>query len=233
MIKLCRFPDADAVAKALAKSIVDAFQGACTATSPVGIMLAGGRTPKHAYQLVAESGLIAPDALHILLSDERHVPADHPDSNLRMLTPFLDAVRCTPSHRVMVNTALTRDASAADFGNRLASFFTADGILQTCYLGLGADGHTASIFNVDQLRACDGRDAIDVDRPDGKVGISATPRIIRRAARIVFVVTGSEKRDMATNLLMSPTSIVAGQVVLYHPRVELWVDRDAAPAVRT
>lgn len=227
MIKRCIYPDAASVAKALANSIIGAFQSAEKDTAPHALMLAGGRTPKAAYQLVADSGIKIPWNMHLIISDERWVPLDHPDSNFLMMTPFMNAIGCKPEQKIMVNTALLPDEAAADFSQRLDAYFQRNGILDTGYLGLGSDGHTASLFNETHLKSSMEKSAISVDRPDGRIGISATPSIIQKAQRIVFVVTGRDKKEMAARLLKSPRDITAGNVVFRHPNIELWMDRDA------
>ncbi len=227
-MKRCVYPDADSVARALADSIITSFKSVSSNSNPTAIMLAGGRTPKSAYNMVAESGISLPSNMTLMVSDERYVPLDHADSNYRMMSPFMDAIRCDHAHRLMVNTALPREECAADFGRRLVSFFQGGGKLTNCFLGLGADGHTASIFSDQHLLMSEGQSAISVDRPDGRIGISATPSIIQKAGRIVFVVTGSDKKDVVSRLLTAPASITAGKVVMKHPHVEVWMDREAA-----
>lgn len=227
MIKHCIHPNAESVAQALADAILKVFDGALLDDQPRGIMLAGGRTPKAAYGIVAQSGRTIPANLTLMTSDERWVPLDHPDSNFLMMKPFMDAVQCRASQMLMVNTALSRHEAASDFGRRLDDYFRQGGILTDCFLGLGADGHTASIFNDEQLKQSEQSSAISVDRPDGKIGISATPAIIQKAQRIVFVVTGVDKKEMADRLLRQPLDITAGKVVFRHPHVELWRDQAA------
>jgi 6-phosphogluconolactonase len=228
MIQRRVYPSADAVARALADALIEIFAATAGVDHPVAVMLAGGRTPKAAYQLVADSGRSAPPNLTLMISDERWVPRDHADSNYKMMSPFLDAVGALESQRLMVNTALPRDAAAADFGQRLDAFFAFGGKLAACFLGLGSDGHTASLFNPEHLRNAEGRSALDVDRPDGRVGISATPSIIRRAEKVVFVVTGSDKQEMAHRLLTAPANLTAGQVVWRHPNTAIWLDRETS-----
>jgi 6-phosphogluconolactonase len=228
MMKRLVYPDAAAVAQALAKAITSCFNESINAPAPHALMLAGGRTPKAAYQLVAESGLTIPSSVSLMISDERWVPLDHPDSNFLMMSPFMEAVGCAAAQQIMVKTALPREEAAADFGRRLDNFFQSGGILDTCFLGLGADGHTASLFSDEHLRLSEGKSAISVDRPDGRIGISATPVIIQQAKRIVFVVTGQDKKEMVRCLLTRPLEITAGKVVFRHPHVEVWMDRDAA-----
>jgi len=228
MMKRLVYPDAAAVAQALANAITSSFNESINASSPHALMLAGGRTPKAAYQLVAESGLKIPSSFRLMISDERWVPLDHPDSNFLMMSPFMQAIGCSTEQQIMVNTALPREEATADFGRRLDNFFQSGGILDTCFLGLGADGHTASLFTDEHLRMSEGKSAISVDRPDGRIGISATPGIILKAKRIVFVVTGQDKKEMAQRLLTRPLEITAGKVVFRHPQIEVWMDRDAA-----
>jgi 6-phosphogluconolactonase len=226
MIKRCVYRDTAAVAAALAHDLLTIAE---TPTDhPIALMLAGGRTPKAAYTWLAASGRILPATVTLALSDDRYVPAEHPDSNRLLLRPMLTALQCPPERQLMVDTTLEREAAALDFGRQWEAFFARGGRLHTAYLGLGADGHTASLFTPEHLRLAEGRGAIDVDRPDGRVGISAAPSIIRRAARIVFVVTGADKHAMAAALTRDPSSIIAGQVIDRHPHVELWLDSEAA-----
>lgn len=227
MIKLCVHPSPEAVASALARAILATFEAPSSAR-PRALMLAGGRTPKAAYEQVAASGRRLPDDLSLIIGDERYVPADHADSNARMMQPFLHAVQCPPDRLIKPDTALPREACAEDFGRRLDRFL-ARGVVTTCFLGLGADGHTAGLFSASDLARANNRSAISVDRPDGKPGITATPSVIRRAERIVFVVTGADKREKVRQLLRQPMDIVAGRVVDRHPDVEVWVDPSARP----
>lgn len=229
MINRRVYADADAVAHAVANALLALFDQAASAPNqPIGVMLAGGRTPKAAYSLVASSGRRIPPNLTVIISDERLVPADHPDSNRLMMQPFFQAVQATPEQLLMVNTALPRQESAADFGHRLQQYFTSGGKLETAFLGLGADGHTASLFSAEDLARAARQPAVDVDRPDGRIGISASPSVIRHATRIVFVVTGADKTEKARALLAHPRDVIAGQVVWNHPNVAVWMDRAAA-----
>lgn len=229
MIRRQVHADADAVARALADALLALFdQAAAAPQQHIGVMLAGGRTPKAAYGLVAASARRIPPNLTLILSDERWVPADHPDSNRLMMEPFFRAVQAAPEQLLMVNTALPRQDSATDFGLRLQQFFSGGARLETAFLGLGADGHTASLFSPDDLARSDRHPAIDVDRPDGRIGISASPSVIRMAGRIVFVVTGSDKTEKVRALLARPRDVIAGQVVWKHPQVAVWLDRAAA-----
>jgi 6-phosphogluconolactonase len=229
MINRRVYADADTVARALADALLALFdRAAATPQQHLGVMLAGGRTPKAAYGLVAASGRRLPPNLTLIISDERWVPADHPDSNGLMMQPFFEAIQATPGQLLMVNTTLPRSESAADFGHRLQQYFTSGGLLDTAFLGLGADGHTASLFSADDLARAARQPAIDVDRPDGRIGISASPSVIRMADRIVFVVTGSDKTDKVRALLAHPRDVIAGQVVWQHPQVAVWLDRAAA-----
>ncbi|HMP88761.1 MAG TPA: 6-phosphogluconolactonase [Kiritimatiellia bacterium] len=227
MIKHCIYPSAESVATGLATAILKAFDRAEMIDGPVAIMLAGGRTPKAAYEIVARSGRIIPENMTLMISDERWVPLDSPESNFLMMTPFMKAVKCAEIQKIMVNTALPREEAAKDFGRRLDSFFNRGGILLESFLGLGADGHTASLFSDDHLTKSQNTSAIAVDRPDGRVGISATASTIQKAQRVVFVVTGADKKNMADLLLTRPLDLTAGKVVFRHAHVELWRDKAA------
>lgn len=124
------------------------------------VALSGGSTPKALYHLLATgpqfAGQIAWDKIHLFWGDERFVPHDHPESNYRMVKEqMLGAVPIPADNIHPVNTAIAEpEECAADYGRKLRAFFRERNLLSSCggpafdlnFLGLGADGHTASLF---------------------------------------------------------------------------------------
>ncbi len=93
-------------------------------------------------------------------------------------------------------------------------------------LGLGADGHTASLFGTPDLERARGRLAIPVQRPDGMSAVSVTPDFLARVEEPVFVVAGSGKQDALRALTAQDPKLTAWRAVQGCPQVELWLHED-------
>lgn len=189
---------------------------------PSGIILSGGRTPKPIYAAVAAMNARCPGNVSILQSDERMVPAGSPDRNMDAIEKLAGATGL-PAERVLgVDTALPLEEAAADYDRRIGIFLAAGGRITLALLGLGADGHTCSLFTRKDLEAGEGRRAIPVrGRPDyGRV--SLTPAVLRASGRIVFLAAGPEKRDIVAALVRKPESVTAGLAVKGAARTEIW-----------
>jgi 6-phosphogluconolactonase/glucosamine-6-phosphate isomerase/deaminase len=90
-------------------------------------------------------------------------------------------------------------------------------------LGLGADGHTCSLFTAADLALARGRYALSVRRPDGLSAVSVTPDFLATVREPVFVVAGSSKASAVARLQASDPSLTAWAAVQGCPLVELWV----------
>jgi 6-phosphogluconolactonase len=167
------------------------------------VALSGGKTPVPLYRrLAAKSGVGCWDKTHVFLADERFVPVTDPESNYRMIREtLLDAVRVAPSNVHPVPTDLPDPGSAArKYGETLTAFFRlARGefpVFDLILLGLGADGHTASLFPGTAALREKERIAVAVSPGGGKRDrITLTFPVINRARKIVFLVTGKEKAE--------------------------------------
>lgn len=219
--------DVPALTTALAALLREEFGR--SGPEPRAVMLAGGSTPLAAYAQLAEHPPVAADSLHLLWSDDRHVPAESPRSNYGNLRPLLQALALPPGRVLRVHGELPLADAARRYDQDLATFLGRGGKIPLGLLGLGADGHTASLFTAEDVRSCAGTWAIPVHRPDGLDGISVTAALLKKVERLVFVVTGPEKRPMAGALLRQPPSIAAGLAVAGHRGVEIWTDPAAWP----
>lgn len=189
---------------------------------PSAIMLAGGNTPRETYARVAAAGIKAPPTLRILFSDERMVPHDHPQSNGALAAPMLDALAVPAQNVLRVNTALPLDQAAAQYERDLAALLDRPVPIALGLLGLGADGHTASLFAPGDLDRAAGRLAIPVPRDDGPNRVSVTPLLLENVEQILFLVVGDEKATIADRFATDPSSTVAGRAVAAAPRVSRW-----------
>ncbi len=219
-------------AGALASELADRIRAALLECGESGaVMLAGGRTPLAAYGLLASAPLPAGSRARAFLSDERMVPSGSPDSNAFQVGPLLRAAGFADDRFLRVDTTGSLEAAADGFHRALSALLSTGLRIPFGILGVGADGHTASLFSradVEAARAGD-RLAIPVRKPQPPDRISTTPRLLRRVEDLVFVVTGADKAAVVHTLLADAGTIPAGMAVEGHPRVSLWIDRAASP----
>ncbi len=214
-----RFPSRAALDAALAQRLGQGI----AATGASAIMLAGGSTPLPAYRALARGPLPHDVRLHILFSDDRHVPSDSDASNYHQSRPLLDALALPTGSVARVRTELPLDEAAADYERQLAALLNAGVRIGLGLLGLGADGHTASLFGPADLERARGRLAIAVHRPDGLSAVSVTPDVLSRVGEPVFVVAGSGKHDALAALMAQDANLTAWRAVQGCARVELWM----------
>lgn len=174
-----------------------------------GVMLAGGRTPLEIYRRAFQDGLSTGGTL--FLSDERYVPVTDPQSNYGTIVPMVGTL-------LRINTGLPIEAAAQAFHDDLGRIKR----IPFGLLGLGTDGHTASLFTLTDAALRDDRLAIPVIRAEKPDRISVTPALLRRVEKLIILATGAEKQAVIQTLLDSPESIPAGVALAGHPNVELW-----------
>lgn len=210
-----------ALVERLAKTIA-AGGGAATA-----IMLAGGKTPLPAYNELAARGPGHNDRLHILFSDDRYVPSTSEASNYHQSCELLNALGLPEESLLRVRTELPLEDAALDYEHKLAALLKSGVPIKLGLLGLGPDGHTASLFESEHLEQARGRLAIAVQRPDGMEGISVTPDFLQHVEKLVFVVAGGGKHDAILALMNGDPNLVAWRAVQGAKDVELWVEQAA------
>ena len=206
----------------LAAAALVLLKEAFSAPSPVprALMLTGGSTPFGVYTALAATGVRAADGVHVFLSDDRYVPLESPESNYGRLCPMLDALGVR--ERLFVDPAVPVAVAAERYDRSLETLLGGGTAFPLGILGLGADGHVASLFSAEHLKDAEGHRAIAVRRPDGMNGVSAAPSVLCAARRLVFWVAGPEKRQAVEALRHKPSSITAGLVLDAAPSVELW-----------
>jgi len=191
---------------------------------PPAIMLSGGTTPLPAYQaLAARAPLERGERLAILFSDERYVPSDSPASNYHRTAPLLAALALPSESVLRVRTELPLEDAARDYEARLAALLRSGAVIGLGLLGLGADGHTASLFGAADLERSRGRLAVAVQRPDGMSAVSVTPELLAQVAEPVFVVAGADKADAVARLMAKDPGLTAWRAVEGCAHVALWL----------
>ncbi|MFA6172475.1 MAG: 6-phosphogluconolactonase [Kiritimatiellales bacterium] len=192
-----------------------------------GVMLAGGRTPLEIYRRAAVEGISTKGKL--FLSDERCVPVTDPHSNYGTISPLFNVGQASClsgqagslSYFIKVKTELPIEKAARAFDADLNQLIN----IPLGLLGLGADGHTASLFNLKDTALRDGRFAIPVIKAEKPDRISVTPALLYRIEKIILLATGAEKKAIIQTLLKKPDTIPAGVALADHPNVEIWTDQ--------
>lgn len=213
---------------ALESALEERLARAIAMPSAAALMLSGGTTPLPAYRaLGARPGLRFAAGLHVLFSDDRYVPADSAASNYHQAQPLLAALALPSAAVLRVRTELPLEDAARDYGDQLAALLRSGSRIGLGLLGLGADGHTASLFSAADLERARGRLALAVQRPDGMSAVSVTPELLAQVAEPVFVVAGAGKREAVRRLLARDPGLTAWRAVAGCNRVELWMDEAA------
>jgi 6-phosphogluconolactonase len=185
--------------------------------APRTVALAGGSTPRGLYERLATgSPGRSWEEVTVLLTDERCVPEAHPDSNLGMVEAALLSRLPSPGPRVVAARGGACDADTLH--REVAQVLEGrDPALDLAVLGLGVDGHTASLFPGDPALAERTRWVLRVERPDHP-RLTLTLRALTSVGTALFLVSGAGKRDAVRDLLegedLPATRVRAGRVVV-------------------
>lgn len=214
-----------ATAAELDAALIDRLERAIRApeAAQTAVMLSGGRTPLSAYRELARRAPRPAPGLHVLFSDDRYVPATSQSSNYYQSRSLIEALRLPEPAVLRVRTELPLEQAAADYDERLGALLRSEVRIGLGLLGLGADGHTASLFDTASLELARGRLAIAVHRPDGLDAVSVTPGLLSRIAQPLFLVAGAEKHAIAEAFLQADSDLIARRAVAGCPRVQLWI----------
>lgn len=204
---------------------LDKIQAAINQRGLCTIALAGGSTPKPLYEAIAAQHL-AWDKIHVFWGDERYVPPDHPDSNQLMARrAWLDSVNIPDANIHPIPTNESDPAVAArKYEQHLNDFFqtqTDFPALDLILLGIGDDGHTASLFpHTEALKVRDR--LITVGNKDGQPRITFTAPLINKARCVMFIVAGDNKRAALAEIFAPVGDDFTYPSRLIQPEGELW-----------
>jgi 6-phosphogluconolactonase len=193
------------------------------------LMLAGGTTPLHAYRSLSTHKLARSGMLSLLFSDERYVPSTCEASNFHSAISLIEALGLPGEQVLRVRTELPLDEAVDDYDCRLRALVNAGMPVRFGILGLGADGHTASLFSEDDLRRAQGKFAVAANRPDGRIAVTVTPEFLRHVTQVVFAVAGADKHPALKALVQGQPESIAARATANCSAVEIWADRDAWP----
>lgn len=223
------FRDAETVARAAAAIVAAHARAAADARGRFVLAVSGGRTPAPLFRALAREQ-VPWRRTHVIQVDERVAPEGHADRNLTGLRQDLLARVSLPAGQVhpMPVQAPDLDAAAAAYGRELAAIAGSPPVLDLVLLGLGTDGHTASLVPGDPALAVTDADVAVTAVYEGRRRMTLTYPILNRARHILWVVTGTAKAAMLARLLAGDRSIPAGRV----SRAEARVLADGAAAGR-
>ena len=220
--------DADAVAREGAAVIAAEARAAVAARGRFIVAVSGGHTPWQMLRAMAEEDMPW-KAVHVAQVDERVAPAGDPDRNLTRLRESLLAHAPLRPEQVYAMPVDSPDleAAVAQYALTLQEIAGSPPVLDLAHLGLGPDGHTASLVPGDPvLDVTDADVAVTAGAYQGRRRMTLTYPMLNRSRRILWLVTGSEKVDMLARLRVGDRSIPAGRVS--QDRALVLADRAAA-----
>jgi 6-phosphogluconolactonase len=225
--------DATAVAEAACEIVCAEAVAAVRERGRFTIALSGGSTPKLLYQLLSKHGELPWSQMQLCFGDERAVPPDHADSNARMAREALTHMPFVPEANVhRIRAELPAREAAADYERQLRALFT-DGNprFDLVLLGMGTDGHTASLFPhtaaLDEQQAWVVANWVEKFKTDR---ITLTYPVLNAAAQVLFLVAGADKAGPLAQVLegAQPVAEIPSRGVRPAGRLTFLVDRAAA-----
>ena len=218
--------DAEAVAKRAAMYIAEQAQIAVSARGRFIFAVSGGRTPWVMMRQLTREDVPWADT-DIVQVDERIAPSGHADRNL---TSLVDCLRDAPFRQEQIHAMPVEDqnldAAADRYGRLLQTIAGSPPVLDLIHLGLGPDGHTASLVPGDPVLDVADRAVALTNVYQGRRRMTLTFPVLNRARRILWVVTGSDKAKALAQLRHGDTTIPAGRI--QQDRAQLIADSAAA-----
>jgi 6-phosphogluconolactonase len=230
-MKLDVLDNADLVAKKAASIIAEEARKAVALRGRFIIAVSGGKTPWKMLRLLANED-VPWDGMHILQVDERLAPEGHPDRNLTHLRESLLGHAPLLPERIHAMQVEQKDteAAAAAYARVIGEIAGSPAIIDLVHLGLGPDGHTASLVPGDPVLDVTDKDVASTGIYQGRRRLTLTYPIINRARKILWLITGGEKNEMLQHLLDVDVSIPAGCISQEHAMV--LADKDAASRIK-
>jgi 6-phosphogluconolactonase len=222
LIRIETLPDAEAVARRAAAVIAGEARAAVAARGRFLLAVSGGKTPWIMLRALAAE-VVPWKQVHVVQVDERVAPAGHADRNLAHLRETLlehAPLREEQIHAMPVESA-DLEAAAAHYARVLGEIAGTPPVLDLVHLGLGVDGHTASLVPGDPALAVADRDVAITEMYQGRRRMTLTYPLLNRSRTVLWVVTGAEKAPMLKRLRDGDASIPAGRIRRREPALIL------------
>jgi 6-phosphogluconolactonase len=212
-VKIEVYPDDDVVARKAAAVIAAAARAAVTSRGRFIMAVSGGHTPWRMLRVLASDELLWPQ-VYVVQVDERVAPATDPDRNLAHLrASLLDHAPLPPDHiHAMPVEAADLDRAAEQYALTLRDLAGSPPVLDLVHLGLGPDGHTASLVPGDPVLDITDADVAATGSYHGRRRMTLTFPIINRSRLVLWLVTGGEKAAALLRLREGDRSIPASRV---------------------
>ena len=205
--------DSSAAAVEAARLIAAAARQAIAARGRFVVAVSGGKSPWEMLRGLGKEEL-AWDRVHVVQVDERIAPAGDPDRNLRHLRESLLEHAPLPPENIHAMPVEEKDleSAARNYAGELACVAGPAPVLDLAHLGLGPDGHTASLVPGDPVLEVADRDVAMTGVYQNRRRMTLTYPILNRSRRILWLVTGGGKEEMLARLCRGDISIPAGRV---------------------
>jgi 6-phosphogluconolactonase len=207
------FPSADQVAEKAAAYLEQLIRETLTQKKTFSMAISGGRTPWEMLKILSKASLPW-QRVNLFQVDERVAADGHADRNLTQLFQALEGSPLVTRLRIfpMPVTAEDLDVASQDYSQLIQEITEGEG-LDLIHLGMGSDGHTASLVPGDGVLEVSNRDVACTEQLyQGRIRMTLTYPLLNSAKRILWIVTGVEKQEMVQRLLKQDTSIPAGAV---------------------
>ena len=219
--------DADAVAKKAAEFIAAEARAAVAVRGRFIVAISGGHTPWQMLRALARED-VPWQGVHMVQVDERVAPAGHPDRNLTHLRDsLLEHAPLRPEQLYAMAVELSDlEAAAKRYAHTLQEIAGAPPVLDLAHLGLGPDGHTASLVPGDPVLNVTDADVALTGLYQERRRMTLTYPMLNRSRRILWLVTGNDKVDALARLRDGDASVPAGRIE--RDRALVLADRAAA-----
>ncbi len=185
------------------------------------VVVPGGMTPRPIYEKVAKGKPAAKNTV-VALSDERLAAGDPELVNFRFVQPMAAALDIPSDRLLHPEVHVPKEESASHYDAALKNFIRRGWRVSLALLGLGNDGHTAGLFDIETAGLDDGRNAIAVSRRDGLDGVTVTRTLLKSSHAVIFLVRGAAKREIVARMESEPDSVPAYRAVHGVPIIEVW-----------
>jgi len=235
------YPDAATLARAAADTFARTADVAIAQRGAFHVALSGGNTPRAAYELLAEEPLrdeIPWNSVFVYFGDERCVPPSDAQSNYRMAEEaFLRKVPIAQTNVHRIAGEVDPGHAANEYASLLRADFGNVPQFDLVMLGLGPDGHTASLFPGTAPETDSDSLVRAVYAPSQQMWrVTITPKVINSAHNVVFAVEGVEKAQILAAIFEGPIDPVKYPAQIVHPssgRLIWLVDESAAAMLKT